>query len=93
MQSWITRNGFRTTDASPNGSGFDPLFGPPNNKIDAYNEFAYLPEGPTTQPYKQIEGLERFIRTDGSLFLFLPGIAALKCLSQGIVPPTPKPTL
>lgn len=83
MQSWITRNGFRTTDASPNSSGFDPLFGAPNKNFDAYNEFAYLPDGSPTQPYEQISGLERFVRTDGGLYLFLPGITALTLISEG----------
>jgi deferrochelatase/peroxidase EfeB len=90
MQSWVTRNSFRTIDASPDSSGFDPLFGPPNKDYSAYNEFAYLPDGSPTQPYKQIEGLERFIRTDGGLYLFLPGIEALKHLSKGTIPP-PQP--
>jgi deferrochelatase/peroxidase EfeB len=88
MQSWIIRNGFRTTDASPNSSGFDPLFGPPNDTMQAYNEFDYLSDETTPPAYKSIDGLERFVRTDGGLYLFLPGIAALKCLSQGIIPTT-----
>ncbi|MFD0763327.1 hypothetical protein ACFQZI_00585 [Mucilaginibacter lutimaris] len=80
MQNWIIRNSFRQPDASPNSSGFDPLFGPPNNTIQAYNEFDYMGTGPT---YEQIDGLERFVRTDGGLYLFLPGIEALKKISQG----------
>ncbi|GAA3988980.1 hypothetical protein [Mucilaginibacter dorajii] len=94
MQTWINQGGFRPgADKSPNQSGFDPLFGPPNKKMSQYNEFDYLPEGATDQPYKRVPGLERFVRTDGSMFLFLPGITGLECLSRGVIPPalTPQP--
>ncbi len=80
MQTWIIHNSFRQPDASPNSSGFDPLFGPKDKTIKAYKEFDYLD---ANSQYKKVEGLELFIRTDGSLYLFLPGIAALKKLSQG----------
>lgn len=83
MQNWIIRNSFRQPDASPNSSRFDPLFGPPDDSIQAYNEFDYLDADSKPAQYKKIDGLERFIRTDGSLYLFLPGIAALKKLSEG----------
>jgi deferrochelatase/peroxidase EfeB len=87
MQSWINMNNFRPgADNSPNLSGFDPLFGPPKSTIPQFNEFDYLPDGATDQPYKRITGIERFIRTDGSLFLFLPGIAGLENLANGILP-------
>jgi deferrochelatase/peroxidase EfeB len=86
MQQWVIHNSFRTVDASPNSSGIDPLFGPINKKFDAYNDFEYLPDGAPIQPYKKIKGLERFIRTDGSLYLFLPGIEGLRHLANGTIP-------
>jgi len=77
MDSWIRQGGFRSEDdSSPNSSGFDPLFGPPNKSISNYNEFDYVP-GDSGDSYVKMKGLERFIRTDGSLLLFLPGIKAL----------------
>lgn len=90
MDSWINHGGFRSADKSPNGSGVDPLFGPSKNDYAPNNEFDYLPDGPTDQPYKRMPGLERFIRTDGSLFLFLPGIKAIEDISNGIIPTKPQ---
>jgi deferrochelatase/peroxidase EfeB len=90
MDSWINHGGFRSADNSPNSSGADPLFGPSKNDYAPNNEFDYLPDGPTDQPYKRMPGLERFVRTDGSLFLFLPGIKALEDIANGIIPTKPQ---
>lgn len=87
MQTWVTQNNFRVDDKSPNRSGFDPLFGPPDDKTGAYNEFDYLPDGTPPPPYKQLTGLGRFVRTDGSMYLFLPGVTALGYISRGEIPP------
>jgi hypothetical protein len=92
MDSWIRQGGFRSEDDSPNASGFDPLFGPPNKSISDYNEFDYLP-GNSGDSYVKMKGLERFIRTDGSLLLFLPGIKALEDLSNGVIPIHPQSKL
>jgi len=90
MDLWIKQAGFRPdNDKSPNSSGCDPLFGP-DKSTPPNNEFDYLPDGATDQPYKRMPGLERFIRTDGSLFLFLPGIKALEDISNGIIPTKPQ---
>jgi deferrochelatase/peroxidase EfeB len=84
MSQWITLGGFRSPDASPNTSGTDPLFGPqisdndPDDKVLAYNT--------GNGKYKEMPGLSRFIRTDGCLYLFMPGISGLKYLSQGTIP-------
>jgi len=84
MSQWISQGSFRFPDKSPNLSGIDPLFGPqpsdgdPDDKSFDYNT--------GNGKYKVIPGLERFIRTDGSLYLFLPGIAGLKSLSEGTIP-------
>jgi deferrochelatase/peroxidase EfeB len=89
-QAWFELSGFRNPDASPNQSGVDPFFGPqvedtnPGDSIFAYNvgsTYKEMPNGPN-EP-----NLTRFIRTDGSLYLFLPGIAGLKYLSKGKIPP------
>lgn len=83
-RTWFDLGGFRNPDASPNLSGIDPLFGPQvadTNPADSI--FAYNDKG----TYKEIRKLTRLIRTDGSLYLFLPGIQGLKSLSQGIIPP------
>ncbi len=83
MSQWITNGGFRYPDKSPNSSGVDPLFGPqPSDGAPDDKDFAYN----TGKGYKVIPGLERFIRTDGCLYLFLPGITGLKYLSEGKIP-------
>ena len=83
MSQWITNGGFRYPDKSPNSSGVDPLFGPqPSDGAPDDKDFTFN----TGKNYKVIPGLERFIRTDGCLYLFLPGIAGLKCLSEGTIP-------
>ncbi len=82
-KAWLERGGFRNPDASPNYSGVDPIFGPqaadtsPDNSIFAYNKKGTYVETPN---------LTRFVRTDGSLYLFLPGISGLKFISQGKIP-------
>jgi len=83
---WFNLGGFRNPDASPNISGIDPLFG--MQKHDATpaldSEFAFNDNG----TYKVVpKKLERFVRTDGSLYLFLPSISALKYISEGEIPP------
>jgi len=85
---WFELNNFRSPDASPNHSGIDPLFGPRDTDPDPVNdkEFAYNDNG----TYKVIPNLTRFVRTDGSLYLFLPGIEGLRYLSKGTIPPRPK---
>lgn len=83
--NWFEANGFRNPDLSPNHSGIDPLFGPQDADPDPANdkEFAYNDNG----VYKVIPKLTRFVRTDGSLYLFLPGIKGLLHLSEGTIPP------
>lgn len=94
MDSWINNGGFRPdNDKSPNSSGCDPLFGPIDKKFPLDAEFDYLPSGTTDQPYKRVPGLERFIRTDGSMFLFLPGIKALEDIANGVIPTKPQSEL
>lgn len=81
---WFDLGGFRNPDASPNQSGVDPLFGPQAADVNPSHDtvFSYNDKG----MYKTTPGLSRFIRTDGSLYLFLPGIAGLVHLSQGTIP-------
>jgi hypothetical protein len=80
---WLESGGFRNPDESPNQSGVDPLFGPqvadtnPGDSVFAYN---------VNNTYQEVQNLTRFIRTDGSLYLFLPGIAGLKSISEGTIP-------
>jgi len=83
--TWFELNGFRSPDASPNNSGVDPLFGPQVADPDPTNDdvFAFNNKG----TYKTIPTkLTRFIRTDGSLYVFLPGIQGLISLSKGTIP-------
>jgi hypothetical protein len=84
MSQWITNGSFRYPDRSPNQSGVDPLFGQQPSDQDPDDQYFAYNTG--NGNYKTIPGLERFIRTDGSLYVFLPGIAGLKCLSEGIIP-------
>ncbi|MEN2398321.1 hypothetical protein GKZ90_0000910 [Flavobacterium sp. MC2016-06] len=82
---WLESGGFRNPDASPNQSGVDPIFGlqdgdtNPGDSVFAYN---------TNNGYQEVPNLTRFIRTDGSLYLFLPGITGLKYISEGQIPPS-----
>lgn len=88
MSQWISRGSFRSPDFSNNQSGIDPLFGRhPNDKNPANKYFEYyVGETGNTPPYEDLPGLTRFIRTDGSLYVFLPGITALKYISEGKIP-------
>ncbi len=82
---WLEMGGFRSPDVSPNQSGVDPLFGPQVADPDPTNDtiFAYNNNG----TYNVTPGLTRFIRTDGSLYVFLPGIQGLVSISKGTIPP------
>ena len=84
MSQWITNGGFRYPDRSPNSSGADPLFGPqPSDGAPDDKDFDY---NTGNGKYRTMPGLQRFIRTDGCLYLFLPGIMGLKYLSEGKIP-------
>lgn len=87
MQQWIESGGFRPgADLSPNASGVDPLFGAQANDLNADDhEFDYCDKDGS---YKRMTGLTRFIRTDGSMYLFLPGIQGLEWISKGLIPAT-----
>lgn len=87
MQTWIGQGGFRPgNDHSPNQSGVDPFFGPQANDQNPYDrQFDYCTTAPAI--YETVTGMESFIRTDGGLYVFLPGLAALGAISQGILPP------
>jgi deferrochelatase/peroxidase EfeB len=80
MNTWISTGGFRPgNDASPNASGVDPLFGPQKEDVAQGDfEFDYLGSSGT---YQSLPGLQRFIRTDGGLYAFLPSLTALRTLS------------
>jgi deferrochelatase/peroxidase EfeB len=86
MQTWIGQGSFRNPDLSHNHSGVDPLFGPqaqpPPSAGDA--SFDYLSSDGST--WEETPGLTRFIRTDGGLYVFLPGIAALRNIAAGTLP-------
>ncbi|RYU91694.1 hypothetical protein EWM62_07080 [Mucilaginibacter terrigena] len=92
MESWVTNGSFRIgkdADMSPNKSGFDPLFGSEDGMTD-HETFDFLPPGTQRPPkktdYTVIDGLPQFIRTDGGLYLFLPGIEGLRHLANGTIP-------
>jgi deferrochelatase/peroxidase EfeB len=86
MQTWIGQGSFRSPDLSPNHSGVDAFFGPqaqpPPSAGDA--SFDYLSSDGST--WEERPGLTRFIRTDGGLYVFLPGISALGDIAQGTLP-------
>ncbi|MES2556921.1 MAG: hypothetical protein V4604_12265 [Bacteroidota bacterium] len=86
MSQWIESGGFRNPDTSPNHSGIDPLFGQQIRDMDPnHAEFDYRKSDGT---YERMTGLTRFIRTDGSMYLFLPGIKGLEWISKGLIPTT-----
>jgi deferrochelatase/peroxidase EfeB len=92
MQTWMSAGSFRSPDA-PNQSGVDPVFGPQQGEA---NTFQYNSSKKTTQPpkpvlssYETISGLQRFIRTDGGLYVFLPGLTALNDIAQCSTLPPP----
>jgi len=66
----------------------DPLFGPQVADADPVHDdvFAFAIGTATALSYKTVPGLTRFIRTDGSLYVFLPGIQGLINLSKGTIP-------
>ncbi|OCX50748.1 hypothetical protein BEL04_18610 [Mucilaginibacter sp. PPCGB 2223] len=87
MSTWLEAGSFRTPDNSPNSSGVDPLFGPRTD--DTYEpdlEFAFavpnITQGPVTY-HTAPQNMQRYVRTDGSLYVFIPGIEGLKWISQG----------
>jgi deferrochelatase/peroxidase EfeB len=88
MSQWMETGYFRPSEDTYNSSGVDPLFGQqPSDQDPNHQYFEYYSDpGGNDPPYQDIQGLSRFIRTDGSLYLFLPGIAALKCISENILP-------
>jgi len=88
MHSWLEHGSFRAPDASPNSSGVDPIFGTQTD--DTYGpdlQFAFaVKSAPPREPpayYTAPNNLQRFVRTDGSLYVFMPGITGLKLISQG----------
>jgi len=89
MQTWMSAGGFRTPDLSPNASGCDPLFGPQPGGSAALDAFDCLPDSatlpPTSADYDSTPGLDRFVRTDGSLYVFLPSMHALTLMSTGAI--------
>lgn len=93
METWVTSGGFRNggekADISPNNSGIDPVFGI-DDGIDKHKNFAFLPPGSPPEPKKEdytiLDGLPQFIRTDGGLYVFLPGIEGLRHLANGTIP-------
>ncbi|MDQ3815367.1 MAG: hypothetical protein M3347_15725 [Armatimonadota bacterium] len=92
MGTWFNQGGFRQIDHSPNASGLDPLLGAQGD--DQY--FAYCTAPPKSYqkvPDAESDGisLTRFVRTDGGLYVFLPGFTALGFMAQGELPPAPSP--
>lgn len=95
METWVTNGGFRNggenSDISPNKSGVDPVFGI-DDGMAGHQNFAFLPPGspaePKTEDYTILGGLPQFIRTDGGLYVFLPGIEGLRHLANGTIPKT-----
>lgn len=92
MSTWLEQGSFRSPDDSPNSSGVDPLFGPRTD--DTYPPdlaFAFAVHStPVQEPpayYTAPQNLQRYIRTDGSLYVFMPGIQGLKCISEGSITP------
>jgi hypothetical protein len=87
MHTWIGQPGSRSPDTSPNHSGIDPVFGPQPAPPDPGKnaDFDYLPD--TSPFYETVPGLTRFIRTDGGLYLFIPGIKGLGYIGTGTLPP------
>ncbi len=79
QNSWMFGNNFRNPDGSRNKGGVDPLFGPPAG-MDTNFEY---PDA--SGNYVTVPGLKRFIRTDGSLYVFLPSITAMGQMSRGTI--------
>jgi hypothetical protein len=55
--------------------------------MDAYKDFEYL-NGANPPGYEKVTGLERFIRTHGSMYVFLLGIGGLWHIANGTIPKT-----
>jgi hypothetical protein len=84
MKNWISRGKFRFPDATNNRSGIDPLFGSHATDGDPMHKYLeYLTE---TGEKVDVPNMTRFIRTDGSLYVFIPGIAALQAIAAGKLP-------
>lgn len=89
MQTWMSMSGPRSPDLSPNSSGCDPLFGPQadNPGLPGLVDFECLPDSaalpPTASEYQTTPGLDRFVRTDGALYVFLPSVHALGQMANG----------
>ena len=83
MSTWINTGFFRQPDASPNGSGVDPLFGPQPGENADFSRLDPAGDYETTTPMTQ------FIVTKGGLYLFLPSVAALQAISTGRIPSPP----
>lgn len=86
MGQWMERGSFRIPDASPNLSGIDPLFGPQLSNAGPANSTLEFRSEKDDGTYEKMVGLTRFIRTDGSMYLFLPGIKGLEWISKGSIP-------
>lgn len=80
MSTWINTGYFRQPDASPNGSGVDPLFGPQAGEDADFSRLGRAGDYETTSP------MTRFIVTKGGLYVFLPSIAALEAIATGQIP-------
>jgi len=91
MNTWLEQGSFRSPDASPNSSGVDPIFGPRTD--DTYEPdlvLAFAVPKPVQEPpayHTVAKNLQRYVRTDGSLYIFMPGIEGLRCISQGAIVP------
>ena len=85
MQTWFNNGGFRQIDYSPNQSGVDPFLA----AEDSNQYFAYCTDncGSASATYPKVPNLTSFIRTDGGLYLFLPGFAGLGYIARGELPP------
>jgi deferrochelatase/peroxidase EfeB len=78
MQTWVTGNNFAPlTDDTPNGGGYDPLFGPPPNQPALSYSFEY--DGPNG--IVETDQLQ-LVLTKGSLYVFFPSIEAMARMSR-----------
>ena len=94
MHSWVIGGHFSTNDHSFNGSGYDPLFGPPPAAATpATTAFSFCAGDPTNpSDYETLQGLPQLVVTKGALYVFIPSITALGYLSKGTLPPLPPPS-
>jgi deferrochelatase/peroxidase EfeB len=86
MGTWFNNGGFRQVDYSPNQSGIDPFLA----AEDTNQYFAYCTAdcGSSSANYTEVPNLNSFIRTDGGLYVFLPGFAGLGYIARGELPPS-----